>query len=180
MYVEPVRYQSQGCLHFIVFRRGRDCRDRIAMDRAEARTNGRAGRGQSPPSRKKRGKAEATCTGSEETHPFAKDAKGWATRIDSGCVGKFKGDPHANLLSVYFSPSPGLTLCFQDLKLRGVLRLSLLWLSGGHLAGGIPESFLPESIARFWDSSFVGGGLAGAAGAVLRGGQLESYFAGYE
>ncbi len=157
---------------------GTDCRDRIAMDRAEARKNGSPA--QSPPSRKKRGKGGATCTGSEETHPFAKDAKGWATRIDSGCVGKFKGDPPANLLSVYFSPLLGLTLCFQDLKLRGVLRLSLLWLSGGHLAGGIPESFLPESIARFWDSSFVGGGLAGAAGAVLRGGQLESYFAGYE
>jgi len=37
-----------------------DCRDRVAMDGAEARTNGRRARGQSPPSRQDRGKGGAT------------------------------------------------------------------------------------------------------------------------
>jgi len=39
---------------------GRDCRDRIAMDGAEARTDGCRAPSQSPPSRKKRGKGGAT------------------------------------------------------------------------------------------------------------------------
>src|SRR5579863_4063685 len=42
---------------------GRDCRDRIAMDGAEERTNGCRTGGQSPPSRKKRGKGGATWSG---------------------------------------------------------------------------------------------------------------------
>jgi hypothetical protein len=39
---------------------GRDCRNRIAMDRAETRTNGSCAPGQSPPSRQERGKGGAT------------------------------------------------------------------------------------------------------------------------
>src|SRR5579872_3099821 len=42
---------------------GRDGRDRIAMDGAEARADGCRARGQSPPSRKKRGKGGATWSG---------------------------------------------------------------------------------------------------------------------
>ena len=39
---------------------GRDCRDRIAMDRAETRTDGSRAHGQSPPSRHERGEGGAT------------------------------------------------------------------------------------------------------------------------
>ena len=70
-------------------------------------------------------------------------------------------------------PIRRLTLCLQDLKLKGFSAYLLKWPTkgwSGHPAGGIPESF-PELLDKNWASRFGGGGLAGAAGAVLRGGQ---------
>jgi hypothetical protein len=80
MHVKPVRYQNQRCLHFVTF----SCYHRMALlDSLTAkegfegtlergRVDGCRGRGQSPPSRKKRGKGWGNLVGLDSermSHP---------------------------------------------------------------------------------------------------------------